>query len=138
MRGISRNLVCVLVTVSAITPLFAAPHLLPVAGEEQDVEVQPGSPVCEEFFDQWEVAGVPAAMLAMGGIGRELMAANDCIHKNEAATACKHWRKVLEVTDKMGPPFDQNRVGIEELMYEHQCDPSAEQTDPGEARESSE
>jgi len=125
MRGLGRNLVCVLVAVSAINPIFAEPRLLPVA-EEDEEQQQPGSPVCEEFFGRWEVPGMPPAMLAMAGIGRELIAAQDCIEKDNVPMACQHWSKVLEVTDKLGAPFDQDRGGIEELMAEHKCEPSAQ------------
>jgi hypothetical protein len=60
-------------------------------------------------------------MLAIGGIGREMMAAIDCVEKNDIAKACRHWSKIVEVTDKLGPPYNQGRVGIENLMREHNC-----------------
>lgn len=34
-------------------------------------EPTPAAPTCDEFFDKWEVPGVPSAMLAMGGLGSE-------------------------------------------------------------------
>jgi hypothetical protein len=82
--------------------------------------------LCDDFFDQWEIPGVPATMLAMGGIGREMMAAMDCVEKNDIEKACLHWHKIIEVTDKLGPPYNQDRAGIEALMREHKCAARAE------------
>jgi hypothetical protein len=78
-------------------------------------------PACDDFFTQWEVPGVSPQMLAIGGIGREMMAAMDCVEKNDIAKACRHWNKIIEVTDKLGPPYNQGRVGVETLMREHKC-----------------
>jgi len=130
-RQVSRDvLLCAL--------LAAAPD---VYGEEgvSTGDQEPGAPVCDEFYDKWEVPGLPAAMLAMAGIGRELIAAQDCIEKNNAPMACRHWSKVLEVTDNLGAPFNQDRGGIEQMMREQQCDPNAEPaTDPKAAPDSAE
>jgi len=133
-RVLIPGLVCRIITILVLLLAQAEARVLLVAGEEEGL----GSPACGVFYDKWEVPGVPAAMLAMAGIGRELMAADDCIQKDQVATACTHWRRVLEVTDKLGPPFDQDRVGIEDSMHDHQCDPNTEQTNPEETRESSE
>lgn len=93
-----------------------------IADEGEEI----GSPKCEEFYDKWEMPGVPAAMLTRAGVGRELMAAQDCVDKGDAATACQHWSKVLEVTDKLGAPFNEDRDGIEQAMAEHDCNLDAE------------
>lgn len=84
-------------------------------------EAEPGAPVCEEFYDKWDAPGIPSAMLAIAGIGRELMAAADCLKKNDVQKACAHWRKVIEVTDKLGAPLNKDRVGIEALVRDHEC-----------------
>ncbi len=104
---------------TATLPILLA---LSGAGLLAAAEPSPGSPSCEEFFDKWDVPGAPAAMLAMAGVGRELMAANDCVQKNDIPRACAHWRKLIEVTDKLGPPLSENRVGIEMQMREHKCE----------------
>ncbi len=54
----------------------------------------------------------------MAGLGREVIAAKDCIDKNNVPMACKHWRGLLAIVDKMGPPLDENRGDIEQLMQE--------------------
>jgi len=84
MPGLVGRVIVILVILLA----QAEARVLLVDGEEEEL----GSSTCGVFSDKWEVPGMPAAMLAMAGVGRELMAANDCIHKNEVATACKHWR----------------------------------------------
>lgn len=101
---------------------LAIPLALSAGSPLSAAEPSPGSPACEEFFDKWEAPGVPPAMLAIAGVGRELMAAMDCVQKNDIPRACAHWRKLIEVTDKLGPPLSDNRVGIETQMREHKCD----------------
>ena len=85
-------------------------------------EPSPGVPACDEFYDKWEAPGVPAAMLAMFGLAREVAAANDCIDKGDVPVACKHWQGLLAVMDKMGPPLDESRGDVEKLMSEHKCE----------------
>jgi hypothetical protein len=100
---------------------FSAP---PVASEDRIVlaaEPSPGLPTCEEFYDKWDVPGAPSGILAMAGLGREVIAAKDCIDKNNVPIACKHWQGLLDIVDKMGPPLDENRGEIEQLMQEHRC-----------------
>jgi len=133
-RVLMSGLVCAVVANSVVLLIQVEAHILLTAEQEEEL----GSPTCGVFYDKWEVKGFPAAMLAMAGIGRELMAAQDCIEKENESMACQHWSKVLEVTDKLGPPFDQDRVGIEQMMREHHCDADAEQSDSEDARESAE
>lgn len=45
------------------------------------------------------------------------MAAYDCVQKKEVPKACEHWTKLLAVMDKMGPPLDESRGDVEELMH---------------------
>ncbi len=99
--------------------VWIAPSASALAGAD-------GAVLCDDFFDQWEIPGVPSAMLAMGGIGREMMAAMDCVEKNDIEKACRHWHKIVEVTDKLGAPYNQDRAGIEALMREHKCAARAE------------
>jgi hypothetical protein len=84
-------------------------------------EPSPGAPACEEFYDKWEVPGVPSAMLAMAGLGREVIAAKDCVNKGNIALACKHWQGLLSVIDKLGPPLSESRGDIEALMAQNKC-----------------
>ena len=88
-------------------------------------EPSKGMPPCEEFYDMWEARGAPAELLAMAGFGREVMAASDCLKQNEVALACEHWKKLLPVIDKTGPPLNENRGQIEGPMRQHQCDSAA-------------
>jgi hypothetical protein len=88
-------------------------------------EPSPGMPPCEEFFDKWEAPGAPPGMLAMAGFSREVMAAADCLKKNKVPIACEHWKKLLPILDKLGPPLNENRSGIEDLMRQHACEPGA-------------
>ncbi len=110
---------------------FSAP---PVASEDRVTLVEepsPGLPTCEEFYEEWNAPGAPPGILAMAGLGREAIAAKDCIDKNNVPMACKHWRGLLAVVDKMGPPLDENRGDIEQLMQEHGCaDVPAGTSDP--------
>lgn len=120
---------------------FAALSTVPLAHADGRVwlaaEPSQGMPTCEEFYDKWEVAGAPGAMMAMFGLGREVMAAKDCIDKDKVPMACKHWRGLLVVMDKMGPPLDESRGDLEKLMSEHKCEAAdaeanpAPQTSPG-------
>lgn len=80
-----------------------------------------GTPTCGDFYDKWEVDGAPAGILAMAGFGREVVAAQDCVKQNNVAMACEHWRKLLPVIDRTGPPLDAMRGDIEGLMQEHSC-----------------
>jgi hypothetical protein len=85
-------------------------------------EPTPGLPTCDEFYDKWDVPGAPPGILAMAGFSREVFAANDCIDKNNVPKACEHWSKLLVVLDKIGPPLNDNRGDIEELMRQHHCE----------------
>ncbi|HXG78006.1 MAG TPA: hypothetical protein VNJ31_01530 [Methyloceanibacter sp.] len=85
-------------------------------------EPSPGMPRCEEFFDQWEAPGVPPAMLAIAGIGRELMAAADCVQKNDIARACQHLERLLPVMERLGPPISDDRAKVEKQLQDYQCD----------------
>lgn len=87
----------------------------------QAAEPSAGIPGCDEFYDKWEVPGAPTGLLAMAGLGREVMAANDCIKKNNIPKACEHWSKLLKVAGKLGPPLSDSTDEIEALMTEHKC-----------------
>lgn len=65
-------------------------------------------PTCDEFYDKWEVPGAPPGILAMAGLGREVIAAKDCIDKNNVPKACEHWSKLLVIIDKLGPPLSES------------------------------
>jgi hypothetical protein len=93
-------------------------------------EPSQGMPTCEEFYDKWEVAGAPPAMMAMFGLGREVMAAKDCLDKGNITSACKHWQGLLVVMEKMGSPLDESRADVEALMHDHNCEaaPASEST----------
>jgi hypothetical protein len=106
---------------------FSAPPVAPGDRVTLVEEPSPGLPTCEEFYDKWNVPGAPPGLLAMAGLGREVIAAKDCIDKNNVPMACKHWQGLLAVVDKMGPPLDESRDDIEQLMREHEC---AESADP--------
>jgi len=90
-------------------------------------EPTPGMPACEEFYEKWEAPGAPPVLLAMAGFGREVVAAKDCVDKGNVPMACKHWEGLLAVIERVGPPLDESRGDIEQLMQEHKC---AESTDP--------
>jgi len=104
-----------LAALPAATPVHAEGRIL-LAGEPSK-----GLPTCEEFYDKWDVPGAPSGILAMAGLGREVIAAKDCVDKNNVPMACKHWQGLLDIVDKMGPPLDENRGDIEQLMREHKC-----------------
>ena len=80
-----------------------------------------GSPTCEMFYDKWDVPGAPPGILAMAGFGREVIAAQDCVAKGNVPMACEHWQKLLPVIDRTGPPLDEQRGAIEDLMRQHSC-----------------
>jgi len=117
VRLLIGSISCVLVTF-AVIPLAHAEdgvRLIPVT------EPSPGTPPCEEFYDKWEMPGVPPVILAMGGLGREALAATDCMKKNNVAMACRHWQNILAVIDRVGPPLDESRGDVVTLMAEHDC-----------------
>jgi hypothetical protein len=101
--------------------MSAALVALSQTGDAQGGEPTKGMPKCEEFFTKWEVPGAPAGILAMAGFAREVMAARDCLKQNNVAKACQHWGKLLEAMDKLGPPLDENRNDIKELMRQNKC-----------------
>jgi len=124
----SNSLACLAILLGL--SLAALPATTPVHAEGRILlatEPSPGLPTCEEFYDKWDVPGAPSGILAMAGLGREVIAAKDCIDKNNVPMACKHWQGLLAIVDKMGPPLDETRDDIEQLMREHEC---AEGTDP--------
>ena len=83
-----------------------------------------GAPTCEEFVDKGEVRGAPAGMagmLAMARLGGTLVAAKDCVNKNNVPMACEHWRRLIVVIDRTGPPLTEYRGDIDKLMRHHKC-----------------
>ena len=116
LRAFVALIACILLSIAFLLLLNSEPRLMSAA-EAADI-------TCETFFDKWEEPGIPAELLAALGLGHELAAAQDCLDKKDVATACKHWGKVLEVADKVGPPLDENRAGLEKLMQDHQCETS--------------
>jgi hypothetical protein len=103
-------------TLSPVSLAHSEGRLLLVA------EPTPGMPNCEEFYDKWDVPGAPAGILAMAGFAREVVAAKDCVDKDKVPMACKHWQGLLSIIDKTGPPLDERRGDIEELMRQHKCE----------------
>ncbi len=99
---------------AALSPALAP---LPAAAQED-------KPRCGVFFDKWDVPGAPPAMLIMGGIGREVMAAQDCLSNNQTATACEHYRRIVKVLDTRGAAVpSMNRSDLEAIMKRHNCTP---------------
>jgi len=77
---------------------------------------------CGQFFDKWDVEGAPAALLAMGGIGRETMAAQDCLSRNDTATACEHWGRIVAALPRLEPSLAADLgESIEALKRRHNC-----------------
>ena len=120
LRALVAPIACLLLSIAFLLLPNSVPRLMSAA-EAADI-------TCGSFFDKWEEPGIPAELLAALGLGHELAAAQDCLAKEDAATACKHWSKVLEVADKVGPPFDENRAGLEKLMQDHQCETASGDT----------
>jgi hypothetical protein len=112
-------------TLSTVSPAQADGRLWLVGRPTQ------GPPSCEEFFDKWELPGAPPGTLAMAGLGREAIAAKDCIEKNNVPMACKHWQVLLTAIDKMGAPLSNIRGDIEELMRQSECEVSPALAGPG-------
>ena len=90
--------------------------------ENQIAKLRQGIASCEEFFNEWEVRGAPASISAIAALGREAVAAKDCIDKGDVATACKHWQGLLVEIEKMGAPLSESRGEIEELMRQSRCE----------------
>ena len=105
----------------AFLAISAALFAVSQARDGRAEEPTKGMPKCDEFFTKWEVPGAPAGTLAMAGFAREVMAARDCLRQNNISKACEHWRKLLDVMDKLGPPLDENRADIKELMRQNKC-----------------
>ena len=103
---------------------LAIPAFLFAHSEARDAragEPTKGMPKCEEFFTKWEMPGAPAGILAMAGFAREVMAAKDCLKQNNIPKACEHWKGLLSAMDKLGPPLNENRSDIEEVMRQNKC-----------------
>ena len=116
MQTLALSLLSVLMTISATTlSSFSQGRIVLVA------DPSPGKPPCEEFFDKWDVPGASTGTVAMAGLGREVMAAQDCVKQNKIPIACEHWKKLLTVVDRIGPPLNESRGDIEELMRQHSC-----------------
>ena len=96
--------------------------------EKQIAKLRQGIASCEEFFNEWEVRGAPASISAIAALGREAVAAKDCIDKGDVATACKHWRGLLVEIEKMGTPLSESRGEIEELMRQNRCEAEGNST----------
>jgi hypothetical protein len=89
----------------------------PAAGQQSAKE-----PRCGVFFENWDVPGVPAPMLIMSGIGREVMAATDCVRSKRLPTACEHYQRILNVLDrKEAELLALDRTEIEGLMRQINC-----------------
>jgi len=118
----SNSLACLAILLGL--SLAALPATTPAPAKDRIIlagEPSKGLPTCEEFYDKWDVPGAPSGILAMAGLGREVIAAKDCIDKNNVPMACKHWQGLLAIVDKMGPPLDETRGDIEQLMQQHKC-----------------
>jgi Cobalamin adenosyltransferase len=92
--------------------------------EEQIAKLQAekrGLASCEDFFDQWALRGVPSSISAIAALGREAAAAKDCLEKGDVASACKHWQVLLTEVGKVGPPVNESRHEIMELMRQNNC-----------------
>jgi hypothetical protein len=114
MAGLSKVLhLCMGLTLSAIALDYAEGRVVLVR-DHQD------PPSCEEFFD-----GARAASLNIEGLEREVAAANDCIKQNNLPVACKHWRGLVAVLNKIVPPLGDTKDDVEELMREAKCQASA-------------
>lgn len=94
---------------------------MPGAAHSETQEAE-GPPGCGQFFDKWEVEGAPAALLAMGGIGRETMAAQDCLSRNDTAMACEHWGRIVAALPRLEPSLAADfGESIEALKRRHNC-----------------
>lgn len=115
MPGLTRAFVVAAVAVAAWA------HAPANAGFSLAGASSSGPPQCGDFFDKWDVAGAPAAILSKGGFGREIIAAQDCLTKRDVAMACKHWRGLIPVIDRTGPPLEAQRGPIQKLITDNAC-----------------
>jgi hypothetical protein len=106
----------------AYVALFAGTFLISVEDNARVPVAAAADIACGSFFDKWEEPGIPPDLLGALGLGHELAAAQDCLAKQDVATACKNWSTVLAVTDKLDLPLEANRAGLEQMMQEHQCE----------------
>lgn len=91
--------------------------LSPASAQQDTAE-----PRCGVFLENWDVPGVPAPMLIMGGIGREVMAATDCVRSKRLPTACEHYKRILNVLDRKDAELlAVERSEIEALMRQIKC-----------------
>jgi hypothetical protein len=89
--------------------------------EKQIALLRQGRASCEEFFDGWDIKAAPPNIVTLFGVAREATAATDCIDKDDAATACKHWEGLLIQIKKIGSPVSDSQSEIEKLIREHNC-----------------
>ena len=90
--------------------------------EKQIALLRQGRASCEEFFDGWDINAAPPSIVTLFGVAREVSAANDCMSKDDASTACRHWKGLLVQIEKIGSPVSDSRVEIEKLMRQNKCE----------------
>ena len=114
------------VRIALVTGALLTLSFFPLAHAEERIwlvaDPSPGMPPCDEFYDKWDTPGAPPGLQAMAGFSREVFAAKACLDKNDVAMACKHWQGLLTVIDKLGPPWNERRGEIEELMQQKECE----------------
>jgi hypothetical protein len=115
MKRLVKSFLPALLAISTVAPAQAQDR--PLVG----IERKSGLPTCGEVFDKREVPGAPAGVMAAAGYGREVMAASDCIKKNNLAMACEHWRRLLAIAGTLGSPWNESRGDIENLMRQNKC-----------------
>jgi hypothetical protein len=64
-----------------------------------------GSAQCGTFHDRVQVTGAPITMTTMFGVGREIMAAQDCVAQGDTSKACEHYRRISIAFGRLGPRF---------------------------------
>lgn len=57
---------------------------------------------CGVFFEASSPA-MPPAFAMMAAVAFEVVATNDCVQKNNTATACEHYRRAMRTADQMEP-----------------------------------
>lgn len=108
----------VLAVASLATVLIGIAPVVPIATAQNSSQ----SAKCGVFYDKWEVPGAPATILAMAGLGHEVLAANDCIAQNNPEAACEHFRKVESALAKINASFaDDMNAELQERMQRLGC-----------------
>jgi len=102
--------------VTAFAGIFA------VMASSNAQQLRLASTQCGTFYDKVQSAGAPTTMMTMFGVGREIMAAQDCVVQGNTSKACEHYRRIAIAFGRMGPRFTAEQfTNVSGQMQQANC-----------------